>query len=162
MLKAAFPGSFDPPTNGHLHIIERAAALFDEVLVVVADNRHKGGGLFTVEERLALLEELVKPFCRVSVARCDTLVVRFLKERKIPLMIRGIRAVQDFPAELELALMNRALEPGVETFFIPADPAYSLLRSSGIKELASFHEDLSAWVPPAVARALNSRQTWPG
>jgi pantetheine-phosphate adenylyltransferase len=153
MLKAAFPGSFDPPTFGHLNIIERAAVLFDEVLVVVAENRRKKY-LFPADERISLVSELVKPWKNVSVALCDSLIVDFLKARDIRLLIRGVRGAGDFSYEFEISMMNKALAKEIETIFMTTDPRYFVLRSSSIKELASFHGDVSAMVPPPVAEAL--------
>ncbi|MDR2019597.1 MAG: pantetheine-phosphate adenylyltransferase [Treponema sp.] len=156
MLKAAFPGSFDPPTFGHLNIIERAAALFDEVLVVVAENRRKKY-LFPSDERIALVSDLVKPWKNVSVALCGSLIVDFLKTRDIRLLIRGVRGAGDFFYEFEISMMNKALAKDIETIFMTTDPRYFVLRSSSIKELASFHGDVSAMVPPAVAEALKAK-----
>ncbi|MDR1901389.1 MAG: pantetheine-phosphate adenylyltransferase [Treponema sp.] len=153
MLKAAFPGSFDPPTFGHLNIIERAAAIFDELLVVVAENRQKKY-LFSSEERIRLVTGLIQPWKNVSVALCDSLVVDFLNKRDIRLLIRGIRGTVDFSYEFELSMMNKALAGNIETIFMTTDPDYFVLRSSAIKELASFHGDVSAMVPPPVAEAL--------
>ncbi|MDR0598869.1 MAG: pantetheine-phosphate adenylyltransferase [Treponema sp.] len=156
MIRAAFPGSFDPPTLGHLNIIQRAAAVFDEVTVVVAENRRKKY-LFSAEERLDLVSRLAAPWKNVSAALCRGLVVDFLKEREIPVLIRGIRGIGDFSHEFELSLMNRALNPAVETVFFTTDQRYVVIHSSAIKEIASFGGDVSAMVPPAVARALEAK-----
>jgi pantetheine-phosphate adenylyltransferase len=158
VLKAAFPGSFDPPTFGHLNIIERASSIFDELLVVVAENRQKKY-LFSAEERLAMMAELIKPWKNVSLALCDSLIVEFIKDRDIRLLIRGVRGIHDFSYEFELSIMNKALSSNVETVFMTTDPRYIILRSSAIRELASFHGDVSAMVPPLVAEALNSKYT---
>jgi pantetheine-phosphate adenylyltransferase len=158
VLKAAFPGSFDPPTFGHLNIIERASSLFDELVVVVAKNREKRY-LFSAEERIAMIAELVKPWKNVSVALCDSLIVEFVKERDIRLLVRGVRGIHDFSYEFELSIMNKALSSNVETIFMTTDPEYFVLRSSAIRELASFHGDVSAMVPPLVAEALNLKYT---
>ncbi|GHU80736.1 phosphopantetheine adenylyltransferase [Spirochaetia bacterium] len=154
MLKAAFPGSFDPPTFGHLDIITRAASLFDELLVVVAENRGKKY-LFSAQERIAMMADLVKPWENISVSLCGTLIVDFLKERDIRLLIRGVRGTGDFSYEFDLSMMNKALEPGIETIFMTTAPEFFVLRSSAIKELASFHGDISAMVPQRVAEALD-------
>ncbi|MDR3145687.1 MAG: pantetheine-phosphate adenylyltransferase [Treponema sp.] len=156
MLKAVFPGSFDPPTFGHLNIIERASAIFDEFIVVVADNRGKKY-LFSGDERVTMLEELVKPWKNVSVAYCDSLIVGFMKTLGARLLVRGVRGVNDFSYEFDLSMMNRALDSGIETIFMTTDPAYFVLRSSAIKELASFHGDVSGMVPPLVAAALGEK-----
>ncbi|MDR0388920.1 MAG: pantetheine-phosphate adenylyltransferase [Spirochaetaceae bacterium] len=153
MYRAAFTGSFDPLTFGHLDIIKRASALFEELFVVVAVNQEKKY-LFSAEERVSMVQELVKPWKNVKTVFCDTLVVDFVKKLHIPVLIRGVRGVVDFAYEYELALMNRGLDPQIETVFIVADPAYFVLRSSSIKELASFGGDISSMVPPLVAEAL--------
>jgi pantetheine-phosphate adenylyltransferase len=156
MLKAVFPGSFDPPTLGHLNIIERAASIFDELLVVVAENRLKKY-LFSADERIALMGELVKPWQHVSVAVCDSLIVEFMKQRDLRILLRGVRGPTDFDYEFELSIMNKGLDANIETLFMTTDPEYFVLRSSAIKELASFHGDISGMVPPVVAQALRSK-----
>jgi pantetheine-phosphate adenylyltransferase len=156
MVKAVFPGSFDPPTFGHLNIVERARGIFEELFVVVAVNRQKSG-LFTPEERLELLEDLLKPYPNVSVHLCDSLIVEFARLNGCKVLVRGIRSVPDFSYEFELSIMNKGLDPSIETIFLPTDPRYFVLRSSAIKELASFDGDLSAMVPPNVARLINAK-----
>jgi pantetheine-phosphate adenylyltransferase len=156
MLKAAFPGSFDPPTLGHLNIIQRAAAIFDELLVVVAENRQKKY-LFSAEERMGLLRRLTGDLKNVSVTVCDTLIVDFLQKNSIKLLIRGVRGIEDFSYEFELSMMNKALDSRIETLFMTTDPEYFVLRSSSIKELASFHGNISGMVPPLVAEALKEK-----
>jgi pantetheine-phosphate adenylyltransferase len=156
MKKAAFPGSFDPPTLGHLNIIRRASRLFDELVVVVADNRAKRC-LFSAEERIAMIEELIGPWSNVSTALCTGLVVDFLKERDIPVLLRGVRGEGDFSYEFELSMINRSLCPIIETFFMITDPEYFVLRSSSIKELAAFGADISGMVPPVVQDALRAK-----
>jgi len=163
MFKAVFPGSFDPPTLGHLNIIERVSALFDEVVVVVAENREKKY-LFTAQERLEMIEALVNPRGNVRCLIWDSLVVDFMKQENSRLLIRGVRGMDDFSYEFELAMMNKALCPHIETFFVPTDPRYIVLRSSSIKELAFYNGDVSMMVPPLVADALKkkfSRQSEP-
>ncbi|MDL2229810.1 pantetheine-phosphate adenylyltransferase [Treponema sp. OttesenSCG-928-L16] len=156
MRKAAFPGSFDPPTFGHLNVVERACSMFDELLIVVAENRQKKY-LFSAEERISMVTDLVKPWTNVSVALCDSLIVDFVKNQGIDILIRGVRGVSDFSYEFELSMMNKALDASVETIFMTTDPEYVVLRSSAIKELASFHGDVSAMVPPLVAEALKKK-----
>jgi pantetheine-phosphate adenylyltransferase len=156
MPKAAFPGSFDPPTLGHLDIIRRAASIFDELLVVVAENRQKKY-LFSAGERVSLLQELAGGLENVSVAVCDSLIVDFLQKQDIRLLIRGVRGVNDFSYEFELSMMNKALDSRIETIFMTTAPEYFVLRSSSIKELASFHGNVSGMVPPLVAEALKAK-----
>jgi pantetheine-phosphate adenylyltransferase len=153
MLKAAFPGSFDPPTLGHLNIIQRAASIFDELLVVVAENRQKKY-LFSADERVSMIADLVRDRKNVSVVICDSLIVDFLQKHDIRLLVRGVRGVDDFSYEFELSMMNKSLDSRIETIFMTTDPEYFVLRSSSIKELASFHGNVSGMVPPLVAKAL--------
>jgi len=155
-MKAAFPGSFDPPTLGHLDIIQRAAGLFDELLVVVAENRQKKY-LFSASERIEMIRQLAKDFDNVSVTSCDSLIVNFLRKQDIRLLIRGIRGMEDFSYEFELSMMNKAIDSTIETIFMTTDPEYLILRSSSIKELASFGGDVSGMVPPPVADALRKK-----
>jgi pantetheine-phosphate adenylyltransferase len=157
-MKAAFPGSFDPPTLGHLDIIRRAAGLFDELLVVIAENRQKKY-LFSAAERIEMIRQLTGEFSNVSVTSCDSLIVNFLRKQNIRLLIRGIRGMEDFSYEFELSMMNKALDSSIETIFMSTDPEYLVLRSSSIKELASFGGDVSGMVPPPVADALRKKIT---
>jgi len=156
MVRAAFPGSFDPPTFGHINVIERASSIFEEVLIVIALNRQKSY-TFSSEERITLMHDLVRPFPNVSVALCETLVVDFIKKKNIRVLIRGVRGVTDFSYEFDLSMMNKGLEPTIETIFMTTDPKYFVLRSSAIKELASFGGDVSTMVPPNVASALRKK-----
>ena len=155
-MKAAFPGSFDPPTLGHLDIIRRAAGLFDELLVVIAENKQKKY-LFSAAERIDMIRQLTGEFDNVSVTSCDSLIVSFLRKQNVRLLIRGIRGMEDFSYEFELSMMNKALDSSIETIFMSTDPEYLVLRSSSIKELASFGGDVSGMVPPPVADALRKK-----
>ena len=156
MLKAAFPGSFDPPTLGHLNIIQRAADIFDELLVVVAENRQKKY-LFSAEERATMIRRLAGDRVNVSVTICDSLIVDFLQKQGIKVLVRGVRGMEDFSYEFELSMMNKALDSSIETIFMTTDPEYFVLRSSSIKELASFQGNISGMVPPLVAEALREK-----
>jgi pantetheine-phosphate adenylyltransferase len=156
MLKAAFPGSFDPPTLGHLNIIKRAADIFDELQVVVAENRRKQY-LFSAAERAEMIRQLIKDHDNVNVVIWDSLIVDFLRQRGIKLLIRGVRGMEDFSYEFEISMMNKALDSGIETIFMTTDPEYFVLRSSSIKDLASFGGDISGMVPPLVAQALKGK-----
>jgi pantetheine-phosphate adenylyltransferase len=156
MLKAAFPGSFDPPTSGHINIIYRVASIFDELVVVVAENKQKKY-LFSAEERASMIRELIREKKNVSVVVCDCLVVDFLRKMDIKLLIRGVRGLEDFSYEFELSMMNRVLDPEIETIFMTTDPEYFVIRSSSIKELASFNGNLHGMVPPLVAKALKEK-----
>ncbi|MCL2210637.1 MAG: pantetheine-phosphate adenylyltransferase [Treponema sp.] len=154
--KAAFPGSFDPPTSGHINIIRRAASIFDELVVIVAENRQKKY-LFSAEERASMVRELVTDRKNVTVTTCDHLIVDYLKKTNINLLVRGVRGVEDFSYEFELSMMNRTLDPQIETIFMTTDPEFFVLRSSSIKELASFNGNLHGMVPPLVAKALKEK-----
>jgi pantetheine-phosphate adenylyltransferase len=156
MLKAIFPGSFDPPTLGHINIIERASTLFDELVVIIAENRQKKY-FFSAEERFSMMSELIKPWKNVTTLIWDSLIVDFMKRENIHILLRGVRGVDDFSYEFELSIMNKALYPHIETLFMTTDPKYFVLRSSSIRELASFHGDVSAMVPPVVAEALKMK-----
>jgi len=156
MLKAAFPGSFDPPTSGHINIIRRAASVFEELVIVIAENRQKKY-LFSAEERAEMMKELVKDLKNVSVTVCDCLIVDFLKKEGIKILVRGVRGVEDFSYEFDISMMNRTLGPDIETIFMTTDPEFLVIRSSSIKELASFNADLHGMVPPLVAKALKNK-----
>jgi pantetheine-phosphate adenylyltransferase len=153
--RAACPGSFDPVTNGHLDIIERAAAIYDEVVVAVLVNETKSG-LFPIPERIELLREVCAPWPNVVVDSFHGLLVDFCRERDIPVIVKGLRAVSDFEYELQMAQMNHRLA-AVETLFITTNPLYSFLSSSLVKEVAKYGGDVSGLVPDAVVRRLAER-----
>jgi len=153
--KAVCPGSFDPVTNGHIDIIGRAAALFDEVTVMVAYNVNKAG-LFTVDERIQMLNEVSAGWPNVQVDAYSGLLVDFCRERGIPAVVKGLRAVSDFDYELQMAQMNRQLG-GIETLFVPTSATYSYLSSSLLKEVAALGGDVAGLVPDAVATRLRER-----
>ncbi|MBW1598158.1 pantetheine-phosphate adenylyltransferase [Streptomyces sp. JJ38] len=157
--RAVCPGSFDPITNGHLDIIARAARLYDVVHVAVMINKSKQG-LFTVEERIELIEAVTSEFGNVVVESFHGLLVDFCKQRDIPAIVKGLRAVSDFDYELQMAQMNIGLS-GVETLFVPTNPTYSFLSSSLVKEVATWGGDVSHLVPPQVSAALAKRLTRP-
>jgi pantetheine-phosphate adenylyltransferase len=153
--RAVCPGSFDPITNGHLDIIARASRLYDEVYVAVMINKSKQS-LFTVEERLSLIEEMTAQYGNVRVDAFHGLLVDFCKQRDIPAIVKGLRAVSDFDYELQMAQMNNGLS-GVETLFVPTNPTYSFLSSSLVKEVAQWGGDVSHLVPPLVLAALREK-----
>jgi pantetheine-phosphate adenylyltransferase len=155
MRRAVCPGSFDPITNGHLDIIERASKLYDVVHVAVLINKNKQG-MFSVEERIALIEETTAQYGNIEVEAHAGLLVDFCRERGIPAIIKGLRAVSDFDYELQMAQMNHGLS-GVETLFVPTSPTYSFLSSSLVKEVASYGGDVSHLLPPQVNRRLVER-----
>ncbi|WP_175412179.1 pantetheine-phosphate adenylyltransferase [Streptomyces sp. TRM64462] len=153
--RAVCPGSFDPITNGHLDIIARASKLYDVVHVAVMINQSKKG-LFTVEERMDLIRRVTEEFDNVVVESHHGLLVDFCKERDIPAIVKGLRAVSDFDYELQMAQMNNGLT-GVETLFVPTNPTYSFLSSSLVKEVAAWGGDVSHLLPPVVHEALTAR-----
>ena len=153
---ALFPGSFDPPTNGHLDIIRRSAGLYDKLYVVVAENVAKHY-LFTTDERKHMLEAMVKSLGKVEVVVYSGPVVQFAMEHDVGVIIRGVRAISDFNYEFELALYYKQIDPEVEVLFMPTSPQYFMVRSSAIREMASFGLDVAAMVPPLVARALKKK-----
>lgn len=156
MLVALLPGSFDPPTNGHINLIHRASAIFGKIHLVIAVNPKKEY-LFSGEERLTLMDELVKDYENVEVHVWDRLIVDFAQETGAKVLIRGVRALADFGYEFELAMTNKTLSPEIETIFMPTDPKYFVLRSSAIKEIAMLGGDITTMVPKIVADLLNER-----
>ncbi len=156
MNKVIYPGSFDPPTNGHLNIMRRAARMFEEVEVVIAANPQKKY-FFSAPERVEMIAEMVADLNNVRVIVWKGLIVDFAKKNGIKIILRGVRALSDFEYEFELSMMNRALNRHIETIFIPTDPKYFVLRSSGIKEVALFGGDVSKLVPPVVEKALKAK-----
>jgi pantetheine-phosphate adenylyltransferase len=153
--RAVSPGSFDPVTNGHLDIIDRASGLYDEVIVAVLVNQSKHG-LFTVEERLDMLREVTKGYPNVRVESFHGLLVDFCRAQGAAVVVKGLRAVSDFDYELQMAQMNTGLA-GIETLFMPTNPLYSFLSSSLVKDVAKWGGDVSAHVPEVVARRLAER-----
>ncbi|MCK5152933.1 MAG: pantetheine-phosphate adenylyltransferase [Spirochaetales bacterium] len=156
MIKAMFPGSFDPPTNGHMNLIKRAASIFEELYVVIAVNNQKNT-LFSSQERYEMMSLLLKDYSNVTVKLWDKLIVKFAEENHVKVMVRGVRALVDFGYEFELAMTNKELSPDVDIMFMPTDPKYFVLRSSAIKEIALLDGDISTMVPPEVALALKQR-----
>jgi pantetheine-phosphate adenylyltransferase len=155
--RAICPGSFDPVTNGHLDIIGRAAALYDELIVAVFVNRSKSS-LFTVEERRELLEEVTAQYDNVRIDSFQGLTVDYCRANDIHVIVKGLRAVSDFDYELQMAQMNRGLA-GIDTLFMPTNPEYSFLASSLVKEIAKWGGDVSSLVPPNVLKRLIDRSS---
>ena len=149
------PGSYDPPTNGHVDILERAAGLFDEVVVAVLINKSKQG-LFTVDERMEMLREVSAHLPNVSVDSWHGLLVQYCQQHGIQAIVKGLRAISDFDYELQMAQMNKQLS-GVETLFMPTTPPNSFLSSSLIKEVATFGGDVAHLLPDEVHKRLIRR-----
>jgi pantetheine-phosphate adenylyltransferase len=157
MRRAVCPGSFDPPTNGHLDVFERAAGLFDEVVVGVLINKHKRS-LFTVEERMAMLRDITANIDNVRVDSFHGLLVDYCKANGIDAIVKGLRAVSDFDYELQMAQMNHRLS-GIDTLFIATNPLYSFLSSSLVKEVATYGGNVSHLLPPLVEERMKARLT---
>ena len=153
MKHCIYPGTFDPFTNGHLDVLERAARLFDRLTVAVALDSTKKP-LFSPEERVAMIRPNVKRFRHVRVVSFDGLLVEFARREKACAIIRGLRALSDFEFEFNMALMNRHLEPEVETIFVMPNESYSYTSSTLVRQIAKLGGDVSNFVPPNVARAL--------
>jgi pantetheine-phosphate adenylyltransferase len=155
-VKALYPGTFDPPTNGHVDLIQRGSKLFDHLTVAILVNPVKNP-LFTVEERVEMLEEVTGPLGNVSVATFDGLMVAFAREVGASAVLRGIRAISDYEHEFQMALMNRRLAPEIETVFLQPAGRYSFVSSRMVKEVFSFGGDISGLVPPNVVKKLRAR-----
>ena len=155
MRRAICPGSFDPVTNGHLDIIARASALYDEVTVGVLVNRAKDG-LFDLDDRISLLRQVTAEYGNVVVDAFSGLLVDYCRRHDIPVIVKGLRAVSDFDYELQMAQMNHGLA-GIETLFLSTNPLYSFLSSSLVKEVATYGGDVSGLVPDLVHQALIQR-----
>jgi pantetheine-phosphate adenylyltransferase len=153
---AIYPGSFDPLTNGHLDVVQRAAKLFDRVIVAVAKNESKHA-LFTLAERVAMVKKAVADLPNVEADSFDCLLVEYVVARKARAIVRGLRAVSDFEFEFQLALMNRKLEENVETIFMMPKDTYTFLSSRIVKEIARLGGDVSQFVPPNVQIALQKK-----
>ncbi|MEY5026493.1 MAG: Phosphopantetheine adenylyltransferase [Verrucomicrobiota bacterium] len=158
MVRALYPGSFDPVTNGHLDVLRRAARLFDEVLVAVAHNDSKHP-LFSTATRITLLEESTRDLPNVRVTSFDGLLVDFARQQQVHALIRGLRAVSDFEYEFQMALMNRSLEPRLETLFLAPSEEYSYLSSRMVKEVSRLGGDVSRFVPESVRAALHAARS---
>ncbi|HLR15343.1 MAG TPA: pantetheine-phosphate adenylyltransferase [Bacillota bacterium] len=155
---AICPGSFDPITNGHLDIITRGSKIFDQIIVALFNNQSKEP-LFTVEERVALIEKVTAHLPNVVVDSSDGLLVDYAKEKGVHVILRGLRAVSDFEYEMQITSMNRKLDPQIETFFMMTNNQYSFLSSSIVKEAAKYHSSVADLVPKEVEEALIQKYT---
>jgi pantetheine-phosphate adenylyltransferase len=156
MRKAIYPGTFDPITNGHLDILRRASLLFDKVIVVVSNNPHKNP-LFSIEERLKLIEETVKSLNNVEVDVFNGLIVQYAKKKGALALIRGLRAVSDFDYEFQMALMNRKQMPELETVYLMPNEEYTYINSTIVKEVARLGGKIDCFLPPVVAKSLMAK-----
>ena len=155
-VKALYPGTFDPPTNGHLDLIQRGSKLFEHLTVAILKNPVKNP-LFTVEERVEMLRESTKALGNVSVATFDGLMVELARHLGATAVLRGIRAISDYEHEFQMALMNRRLAPEIETVFLQPAGRYSFVSSRMVKEVFSFGGDVTGLVPPNVVKRLRGR-----
>jgi pantetheine-phosphate adenylyltransferase len=153
---AIYPGSFDPVTNGHLDVIQRAARIFNRVIVAVANNTNKKA-LLSVDERVRLLKEVTKGIKNVSVETFDALVIEYARKKKINVLIRGLRMTSDFDYEFQIALTNRRLAEDIETVFLMPSENVSFVSSSLLKEIAGLNADISSFVPGVVERKLKEK-----
>jgi pantetheine-phosphate adenylyltransferase len=153
---AIYPGSFDPITNGHLDLIERGSRLFDRLVVAILESATKEP-LFSVEERMEMLKEVVQPFSNVEVGSFHGLLVDYMIERNAQVILRGIRAISDYEYELQMALMNTRLAPSIETVFLMSSEAYSFVSSRLVKQVFGLGGKISGLVPPVVERRLKGR-----
>jgi pantetheine-phosphate adenylyltransferase len=154
---ALYPGSFDPITNGHLDVIRRAASMFDRVIVAVAHDTTEKQPTFSVAERVALVRVAVRDLPHVTVEDFRGLLVGYARRKHVRVVVRGLRAVSDFEFEFQLALMNRKLEPQVETIFLMPKDEYTFISSRLVRGIAALGGDVSAFVPPAVKQALKRK-----
>jgi pantetheine-phosphate adenylyltransferase len=159
-VKAIYPGTFDPPTNGHVDLVQRGSKLFDHLTVAVLNNRGKDP-LFTVSERMEMLAEATRTLGNVSVAMFNGLMVDFARQQGATAVLRGIRAISDYEYEFQMALMNRRLAPDIETVFLQPAGRYSFVSSRMVKEVFSFGGDVTGLVPPNVLKRLRNRMTKP-
>lgn len=156
MKTVVYPGTFDPITNGHIDLVERGCRLFDKVILAIAPSTKKGP-LFTLEERIALCENTLSHLDNLEIVGLDGLLVDFVQARDGMGILRGLRAVSDFEYEFQLANMNRAIAPNVESFFLTPAEHLSYISSSLVKEIASLGGDITKFVPPMVAEALREK-----
>ena len=153
---AVYPGSFDPITNGHLDIIERASRVYDKVIVGVLSNKSKTP-LFTAEERVDMIRLVTKDLSNVEVDTFDGLLVDFAKSKNATVIVKGLRTVADFEYEFQMALLNKALNPEYETMFMMTNTKYSYISSSMVKELAGFHGNLTEFVPYDIINRIEEK-----
>lgn len=157
MTHAVYPGTFDPLHNGHLDVIHRASSIYDRLTVAVLNNPLKDDWLFSIDERLAIIREATSDMSNVHCSKFEGLLARFMDEVDARIIVKGLRAISDFEYELEMAHLNRQLNPNVETTFIMTATRWSYVRSSRVKEIAKGGADVSRLVPPASLAALERK-----
>jgi pantetheine-phosphate adenylyltransferase len=156
MKTIVYPGTFDPVTNGHIDLVERASRLFDKVVIGIASSQRKSP-LFTIEERIELASECLQHVPNIEIHGFDSLLVNFVSDCNADAIMRGLRAVSDFEYEFQLANMNRALSPDIESIFLTPSEKFSYISSSLVREISSLKGDVSQFVPSNVAKALAAR-----
>ena len=156
MKKAIYPGSFDPVTLGHLDVIRRASQLFDHLVIAVLHNSAKTP-LFSVEERVKMLEEVTKDFPNVKIIPFEGLLVEFAKQMDAKVIVRGLRAITDFEYELQMSQTNQKIEPEIETLFLTTSLEFSFLSSTTVKEVASFGGDITQFVPEVIVKKIKEK-----
>lgn len=157
MKTAIYPGSFDPVTLGHLNIIKRAARCFDQLIVCVMVNSEKPAGMFTPNERVEMLRRVCEKLPNVEIDQYSGLVAEYAQEHKACTLVKGLRAVSDYEKEVQMALINRKLNPRLDTMFLPSGAKYTYLSSSVVKEMARYGADLSDFVPREIIDQVNER-----
>lgn len=156
-ITAIYPGTFDPPTNGHLDVITRASRLFSKVIVAVADETNKETW-FSVDKRVEMLKKITRGIKNVRIDNFNELLVRYARRKKASVIVRGLRALSDFEYEFQMALTNTSMAPDIETVFMMTHEKYSYISSSLIKEIAALGGDLKRFVPPIVERELRENR----
>ena len=157
MKRAIYPGSFDPVTLGHLNIIKRAAAIFDELIVLVCINSSKNSGMFNPEERVELIRKVTENIPNVKVDCCSELVADYAKRHRAKVLVKGLRAVSDYESEIQLAMVNAKLYSKLDTVFLHSSPKYAYLSSTVVKEMARYGADLSDFVPRQIISDVEAK-----
>ena len=157
MVRAIYPGSFDPVTLGHLDLIQRSSKMFDEVIVCILNNASKKSPLFSIEERVKMLGDVTAGYTNVTVASSAGLLVDFAKENGVNIIVRGLRGTTDFDFELQMAQANKTISSDIETVFLATDPRYSFISSSMVKEIASYGKSVAGFVPEQVLRQIEGK-----
>jgi pantetheine-phosphate adenylyltransferase, bacterial len=157
MVRAIYPGSFDPVTLGHMDLIKRSAGVFDELIVCVLNNSRKKSPLFSLEERVKMLGDVTSVFSNVTVVSSDGLLVDFAKEKGVSIIVRGLRGTTDFDFELQMAQANKTVSPDIETVFMATDPSLSFISSSMVKEFASYGKSVKGFVPDLILRKVEEK-----
>ena len=157
MKRAIYPGSFDPVTLGHLNIIKRAAAIFDELIVLVCVNSSKNSGMFNPEERVELIRKVTENLPNVKVDCCSELVADYAKRHRAKVLVKGLRAVSDYESEIQLAMVNAKLYSKLDTVFLHSSPKYAYLSSTVVKEMARYGADLTDFVPRQIITDVEAK-----